>query len=92
MTKKNFTLRLPDDLREEFMALASEKSRRSGRYVPLSDVLESALRYGKEVVQREICSEIALPNTAKSRTEEAIIVARQLIELGAKHAMPGEAA
>ncbi len=58
MTKKNFTLRLPDDLREEFMALASEKSRRSGRYIPLSDVLESALRYGKEVVQREICSKL----------------------------------
>ena len=92
MNKKNFTLRLPDDLREEFTALAAEKSRRTGRYVPLSDVLESALRYGKEVVQREVCSEIVLPNTAKSRTEEAIIIAQQLIKIGARHAMPGEAA
>lgn len=90
MSKKNFTIRLSDELRHRLEAVLEAKIEKSGRYTPLSNVIEAAIVYGIEVVEQELNSEILLPISVKSETEKAISVARQLIEIGARHA--GEAA
>lgn len=83
-----YSLRFPEDLKDDCERVAAMKSSILGKSVPLSDVLFLALEYGLPVVEDELRHRNSIQTRSKSRTEQIADMALELIQLGHRTAFP----